>query len=137
MDIQNIQWEDALAIRHNVLWPSKPPLFCKVDGDEDAKHYGVRINGELVCVASIYISDSTARLRKFATLHNHQGKGIGTQLLSHIIKELKSEGVEYFWCDARKSAVGFYQKFGLKKEGSEFKKSDVPYYKMAIELAAN
>ncbi|WP_430520069.1 hypothetical protein [Aliivibrio sp.] len=30
--------DEALPIRHEVLWPTKPMLFCKVDGDETAKH---------------------------------------------------------------------------------------------------
>jgi predicted GNAT family N-acyltransferase len=134
MNIQSIHWKDALPIRHQVLWPNKPPSFCKIDGDEMANHYGAYINGELVCVASIYIQNRTARLRKFATLLSFQGKGIGSQVLLHIISKLHEIGIDYFWCDARKSALEFYRKFGLEKEGSSFVKSNIPYYKMAIAL---
>ena len=50
------------------------------------------------------------------------------------MRELETSGIDYFWCDARKSAVGFYQKFGLDKQGEEFTKSGIPYYKMAVKL---
>lgn len=137
MNIQTIQWEDALPIRHRVLWPSKPPLFCKVGCDETATHYGAHIDGELVSVASIYIERKTARLRKFATLPHFQNKGIGSQVIAHIMKELKVMGINYFWCDARNSAVGFYQQFGMKTLGGTFNKSGIPYYKMAVTLTLN
>ena len=134
MDIQVIDWETALPIRHAVLWPDKPPYFCKVEGDEVANHYGIYVDNQLVCVASIYIEQQTARLRKFATLADFQGKGIGTHMLLYILDTLKKGEVNLFWCDARQSALPFYQRFGLEKQGSVFYKSEIPYYKMAIKL---
>ena len=134
MKIQTIHWEEALPIRHLVLWPNKPASFCKVDGDETASHYGAYIDGELVSVASIYIEGRSARLRKFATLASFQGKGIGSKIIHHLVRELKASEIDYFWCDARKSAVGFYRKFGLEKQGEEFTKSGIPYFKMEVKF---
>jgi len=134
MNIQAITWEDALPIRHNVLWPNKPVLFCKVAGDEVAKHYGVYIDKMLVSVASVYIEGKTARLRKFATLVEFQGKGFGTKLISHIINLLKNIQVARFWCDARKTAIGFYRQFNMVQQGGEFHKSGILYVKMTLEL---
>ncbi|MGC3833725.1 GNAT family N-acetyltransferase [Moritella viscosa] len=118
VNILTIQWQEALPIRHRVLWPNKQPSFCKVDGDESAIHYGAYI----------------ARLRKFATLPPFQGKGVGSLVIAHVVKELKVAGVDCFWCDARKTAVGFYRRFGLEIQGHEFNKSGIPYYKMEIKL---
>jgi predicted GNAT family N-acyltransferase len=134
MDIRTIKWHEALPIRHEVLWPDKPLLFCKVDGDESAKHYGVYVNDKLVSVASIYIEYPIARLRKFATLVGYQGCGIGSKLIKHIMKELEKVGVESFWCDARKTAIGFYNRFGMKVQGVEFYKSGVLYVKMEVSF---
>ncbi|MFC1503443.1 GNAT family N-acetyltransferase [Pseudomonadota bacterium] len=134
MNIQSIQWKQALPVRHRVLWPNKPPSFCKVDGDETANHYGAYVDGKLVSVASIYIEGRRARLRKFATLPEYQGKGIGTKIISHIVRELEETGIAFFWCDARKSALGFYRRFGLELQGAEFEKSGIPYYKMEVQL---
>lgn len=133
MIIQKITWDEALPVRHCVLWPTKPLLFCKVEGDEAANHYGAFVDDKLVCVASIYIDGDKARLRKFATLLEFQSNGIGTKVIKHVISELKESSVDYFWCDARTSALGFYEKLGLQKQGIEFKKSGVLYYKMAVQ----
>lgn len=132
--IQNITWQETLEIRHQVLWPDKPISFCKVEGDQSAIHYGAFIDEKLVCVASIYIDNQEARLRKFATLPKFQGKSIGTKVIEHAISNLKSLNINYFWCDARATALSFYQKFGLEIEGNEFKKSDISYYKMSVRF---
>lgn len=135
MEIKEITWQDALPIRHQVLWPDKPIQFCQVDGDENGLHYGAFIDDKLVCVASIYLDADTARLRKFATLSEYQGQGIGRKVIEHAIKHMKSLKVAYFWCDARVSAASFYQRFGLQVEGEEFDKSGIAYYKMAVNWA--
>ncbi len=134
MDIRAIEWEDVLPIRHKVLWPNEPALFCKVGGDEVAKHYGVYLDKMLVSVASVYIEGNTARLRKFATLVQFQGNGLGTKLISYIINLLKNINIACFWCDARKTAIGFYRKFNMIQQGGEFNKSGVLYVKMTLEL---
>ena len=134
MIIKKIPWQSALPIRHTVLWPDKPVSFCIVEGDENAHHFGVFIKGQLVTVASIYISGTKARLRKFATLPDFQGQGLGSKLIIDILNQLKALNIEVFWCDARKTAISFYQKLGLKQQGSDFNKSGVLYIKMAVKL---
>ena len=132
--IRCITWEDAMPIRHQVLWPTKSPKFCRVEGDESAQHYGVYIGDDLVSVASIYITGNTARLRKFATLEAYQGQGIGSDLLRYVLNDIAKSDVNRFWCDARASAAVFYKKFGLQQAGNKFYKVDIPYYKMSAEI---
>ncbi|NQZ05594.1 MAG: GNAT family N-acetyltransferase [Algicola sp.] len=138
MHIKEITWQQTIPIRHKVLWPDKPPEFCHIEDDNDGWHFGYYVGDDLVGVASVYPSGSVtgndARLRKFATLASSQGKGIGTKLLNHIILTLKNRGITLFWCDARETATGFYERFGLHKQGSRFFKSTVPYFKMSVEL---
>ena len=136
MTILEVCWQDTIPIRHQVLWPHKSPDFCKVKGDEEAKHYGAYIEGQLVSVASVYINGGKARLRKFATLSDFQRRGIGSQLISHVIERLKSEQVSYFWCDARSSALDFYMRFGMSPFGDKFYKSDISYFKMSVQLSS-
>ncbi|TDR76122.1 GNAT family N-acetyltransferase [Photobacterium lutimaris] len=130
-----ISAEQTLPIRHKVLWPNQSVEFCRVPDDADGLHYGVSEGGALVCVASVFISGEQARLRKFATLPECQGKGIGTAVIEHILADLKERNVRCFWCDARESAGGFYHRFGMSPEGERFYKGDVPYFKMAMILS--
>lgn len=134
MNIVEIKWQDIIAVRHQVLWPDKAPEFCRVEGDEQALHFAVLENQEIICVASLYVNENSARLRKFATLDAFQGKGIGSTMIDHLINNLKKQGIHYLWFDARESALGFYQRFGFETTGELFYKSDVAYYKMYKNL---
>lgn len=134
MKICQIDWQQTIPLRHKVLWPSKPSEFCYLEGDESGIHFGAFKDGMLVCVASVYIDDKSARLRKYATDPLYQGRGIGSAVLKEVIAYLESDQVSYFWCDARESAMSFYQRFGMQAEGERFYKSDVAYYKMAMSL---
>lgn len=134
MNIQTITLQEALPVRHQVLWPNKPIEFCIVKGDEAGVHFGAKIDNKIVSVASIYIDNREARLRKFATYSSYQGRGIGTAILEHILNYLRNQDVDYFWCDARESAINFYQRFNMKSNGKRFYKSDVPYVKMSVDI---
>lgn len=136
MQVVELTAQQTIPIRHKVLWPNELPEYCMLDGDDKALHFGVSIDDKLVSVASIYMDSdpSSARLRKFATLTEYQGKGIGSHLLNYIIQILSKRSITYFWFDARSSAVNFYQGLGFQISGELFYKNKVSYYKMHTNL---
>ncbi|MBO1519798.1 GNAT family N-acetyltransferase [Oceanisphaera pacifica] len=80
----------------------------------------------------MFIDGPSARLRKYATLEEFQGQGIGSAVLNAIFKYLQRQPqVHYFWCDAREETIGFYQRFGMQVEGERFYKSEQAYVKMS------
>lgn len=132
--IEKIKLEETMSIRHRVLWPDKLVEHCMVDGDESAAHFGIFYNDVLAGVASTYELDGAVRLRKFAVEKHHQGKGFGKALLEHAMSQAKINGASTLWCDARENAVQFYERFGLSVEGKRFYKSELPYFRMSVEL---
>ena len=134
MKIKEVDWKAVLDVRHQVLWPNKSKEFCIVKGDKTANHYGIYCENELVGVASTYRDKNSVRLRKFAVIEKYQGKGYGSKLLKKIIKLERKNVSDIFWCDARKTAVSFYQQFGMEVEGEVFYKSEEPYVKMLLNL---
>lgn len=135
MEIRKIDWQQAIPLRHKVLWPTKPAEFCHVDGDASAYHIGAFVDDQLVSVASMYPDGSCVRLRKFATDQAYQGRGIGSAVLTQLLLEAKQRQFSVFWCDARESATQFYARFGMKIEGDKFYKSSEAYFKMSVNLA--
>ncbi len=105
-----------------------------VEDDDKGLHYGVYKEEELICVASVFIDGQAARLRKFATRESCRGQGIGTALIRRILEELRDQGCQIFWCDARETACSFYERFGMAVEGGRFYKGEVPYRKMSLSL---
>lgn len=134
--LHSLSAAQTLPIRHQVLWPTKAPEFCQVDGDKHALHFGVRADQQLVGVASLYREGKTdtVRLRKFATLEAFQHQGVGSMLMQHMLDTATEQGIQYFWCNARESAYPFYQRFGLQTEGKRFYQSGIAYFKMGIRL---
>ncbi|MCW1890360.1 GNAT family N-acetyltransferase [Vibrio chagasii] len=84
--------------------------FCAVEGDEHASRYGAYIDNQLVCVASVYVQGKQAGgYVKFATLPEYQGQGVGSKVIPRTSSKNYKRIRRYFWCDARTTALGFYQ----------------------------
>jgi GNAT superfamily N-acetyltransferase len=64
------------------------------------------------------------QLRGMATEPDSRGLGLGTQLLEWATQHIaRSQYVWHYWCNARKPAIGFYQKLGWNVDSDEF---DIP-----------
>ncbi|WP_087022377.1 GNAT family N-acetyltransferase [Thaumasiovibrio subtropicus] len=132
LHISQITPEETVEIRHKVLWPSHNKSSVILEEDALGHHFGAYIDGKLISVASVFIckAQSSARLRKFATLPSYQGNGVGSALIHSVLGFLKAKQVAHFWCDARLSACSFYEKLDMKPRGKPFKKKDVDYIVM-------
>ena len=139
MTIQPITPEQTYPLRHAVLWPDKPYAFVRVDNDHEGHHYGAFEAGELIAVISLFVypeeGQRVARFRKFATHPDWQRKGVGSQLMQHILKEARRMGATRLWCDARLDAADFYRRFGMRPISDVFHKGPIPYAAYAIDLS--
>ncbi|NQX92420.1 MAG: GNAT family N-acetyltransferase [Flavobacteriales bacterium] len=59
--------------------------------------------------------ESSFRLRAMATDPNYRGQGMGQDLILGALEILREKGADRLWCDARKVAIGFYEKLGFSK----------------------
>jgi GNAT superfamily N-acetyltransferase len=134
IEIRKITADDTLAIRHQVLWPGKSADFVRVAEDEDAHHFGSFADEELVSVISLFPDQDSMRFRKFATIHTFQNKGLGSKLLEYVISYSRHQQYKMLWCDARSSALAFYERFGFEKFSEPFFKEHIGYYKIRKEL---
>lgn len=137
LEIKQIQPSDTWEIRHRVMWADKPFEDVKLTNDDSGLHFGLFRDGVLLSVVSLFIENDTAQFRKFATETAEQGKGYGAKLLAHIIQESIERNVKTFWCNARTSASGFYEKFGLAVVSDAWVKDGVEYVNMSCELRLN
>jgi predicted GNAT family N-acyltransferase len=130
--VLQISATDTYPLRQEVLRKGRPFEECIFDGDEDDQtfHLGAFVEGKLVSVASFYYQRHPAfedenqyRLRGMATLVDFQGQGLSRALLRTAFPLIKQNFCSLIWCNARVSALGFYQKTGFHAHGSEF---DIP-----------
>src|SRR5690349_5649460 len=122
MHIRKIKAQETYPIRHEILRRGLPIESARFNGDTDEStfHLGAVLEGRLVSVASFFFrpneffsEDVQCQLRGMATLAEHQGKGLGRALLNAALSILPQNGCELVWCNARESAIGFYENMGF------------------------
>ncbi len=126
-EIKQITATETLSIRHKVMWPNMPIEYVKLPNDENARHFGLFISGEITSIISLFVENNEVQFRKFATLIEFQGLGYGTILLRNIIDLIKKEGIRKLWCNARVEKSKFYEKFNLKSTDKKFEKGGIEY----------
>ena len=125
--------EDTLPVRQQVLWPDLPLDDLRIAEDDSGLHFGAFFPvtgdglGRIVGVASFFVDQTSARLRKMAILPEMQGRGCGSRIIDSATDHLASNGVTRIWCDVRVSAAGFYNRLGFEIYGDAFLKNGVNY----------
>jgi predicted GNAT family N-acyltransferase len=132
---------EILPLRHRILRAGLPFETACFDGDDDesTRHYAAVSGLEPVCCLSLMPSEWEGRpawqLRGMATAAAVQGRGLGRRLLERAVTEAwRDEPSRILWCNARTSAIGFYEKLGWRVVSAPF---DVPtagpHVKMLLE----
>jgi GNAT superfamily N-acetyltransferase len=76
------------------------------------------------------LENNGLQLRGMATDAQYQRGGVGRAVLTLVHQYAQEVGYP-LWCNARVSAMGFYEKLGWVAEGEEFDVPDVgPHYIM-------
>jgi len=104
--------------------------MAKFDGDLDCatRHFAACSGHTVLSCLSLFQStwnNSDAwQLRGMATVATHQRQGLGQLLLMFAIDEGSQEKPSWpFWCNARTTAIGFYEQAGWSVETDIF---DIP-----------
>ncbi|WP_445490813.1 GNAT family N-acetyltransferase [Niallia sp. 03133] len=134
MEIMRINKEQTWELRQKVMWPDKNIDYIKLPDDDQSIHYGLFKGEKLLSIITLHTEQDEAQFRKFATLKEEQGKGIGSKLLDHVIAESAKMGIKRLWCNARQNKTSFYQKFGLKATDQVFEKGGIGYVIMEMYI---
>ena len=145
--VRPITAAETRGLRAAVLRPGQTPAELVYPGDDAARtlHLGAFRDAGLVGIASFYFEAQPSapgrdavRLRGMATLPAVRGEGFGTALMEAGIAWARAAGAERIWCNARRSARGFYEKLGLVVEGDVFEIPGIgPHYVMSQLFGAD
>lgn len=139
IEIKEIQAVETYPIRHIVLRPNQDISTCEYPGDEAPStfHLGAFKDGEVIGIASYYKESTPVfdkenqyRLRGMATLPDYRGLQIGKQLIIEAQALLKERNADLWWCNARTTASGFYEKLGLSVYGDVFEIDPIGPHKL-------
>src|SRR5690606_35566615 len=81
---------------------------------------------EALCVVSLHpqnhekLNGIGFQLRGMATHPHYLRQGLGKELIEFSVTDLRSQGVNYIWCNSRENAHSFYEKLGFIYLSAEF-----------------
>ena len=142
IEIREIPAHACLPLRKAVLWPDKSEQELQLPQDNAATHFGAFLSGgseaqpseelerEPVGVVSCFQQSQFIQIRKFAVLQQYQGKGLGSDLLNHLISYYGASNAHALILDSRHESAAFYERAGFKKDGPVFLKYGLPFIKM-------
>ena len=131
------EYQQMIDLRYEIL---RKPLNLSFDADELDKEKNDILIGAfeeekiLGCCLLTIIDKDCLRLRQMAVQNNLQGKGIGASMMNFAEHVARDAGYKKLIMHARKSAIGFYEKFGYKVLGDEFIEISIPHFIMEKKL---
>jgi GNAT superfamily N-acetyltransferase len=134
--------DEILSLRHAVLRPGRALDTASFDGDADPTtiHVVACDGPDIVGCATImrrpFEREDAAQLRGMATSPTHTRRGVGTAVLRFVETLVADEWrLPLAWCNARLSAVRFYEHAGWEVVSSTFDVPDVgPHVGMTRRL---
>jgi predicted GNAT family N-acyltransferase len=92
-------------------------------------------NGEVIaCCILTKINSDTVRLRQMAVVLKKKKKGLGKEILRFAEETARHNQYSVICMNARKTAVGFYEKSGYTVIGEEFIEVGIPHFEMLKKI---
>jgi predicted GNAT family N-acyltransferase len=140
--VRRARLDEIFALRHAVLRPGRPLSAAVFDGDDDATtlHVGAYADDTLLCCATLmrrpFGGEDAGQLRGIATRPDRAGRGAGTAVVRCVEAIVAREwALALAWCNARTSALGFWERVGWQIASAEFDIPDVgPHVRMVRPL---
>lgn len=127
MKIDEVNYEDVLKIRHEVMYPEANIDLAKIENDHEAIHLGVYAHDTIVSVVSIFLKNREVQFRKLATKKEYQHNNYGSALVKYIIEYYKQFDFNRLWANSRVEVLPFYEKLGFKSTDQTFSKNGHDY----------
>jgi ribosomal protein S18 acetylase RimI-like enzyme len=147
--VAEVPAEVTYPLRRAVLRPDGGDLNWIGDEDGTTFHLAARTDmGDVVGVVRFHpnacpwlgagrgvTARSPWQLRGMATDPTVRGAGAGRALIEHGLAEVAARGGDLVWCDARTTAIGFYERVGFTVMTEPFDKPLVgPHVGMLVDV---
>ncbi len=131
------EYQQAVQLRYKIL---RKPLGLQFTAEELKKdeadmHFGLFTKEEILACLTLTISENKrVKMRQVAVDDSVQQQGLGRQLSLAAEQYARQNGFTCMYCNARKTAVPFYERLGYKIVSGEFEEVGIPHYTMEKAL---
>jgi predicted GNAT family N-acyltransferase len=141
--VEEVPAEVTYALRAAVLRPDGGEIYWTGDDAPGTFHLAAR-DADGVVIGVVRFSPAPCpwreatdpwQLRGMATDPAVRGGGAGRAMVEDGLARLAARGADLLWCDARVSAVGFYERMGFTVVTGEYDKPGIgPHRGMVREV---
>jgi predicted GNAT family N-acyltransferase len=137
IDHGSVEYAQMLRLRNEVL---RRPLGLQINPEELEREKEDILIGAfdderlLACCMLTKVDRATVKLRQMAVHNSLQGKGVGASMMNFAENVARDHGYRNMVMNARKTALGFYEKLGYSAIGEEFEEVTIPHYRMQKQL---
>jgi predicted GNAT family N-acyltransferase len=127
--------ELARPVRETVfVQEQKVPVELELDEFDAVSRHAIARGpaGEAIGTARLLPDGHVGRM---AVLPDWRGKGAGSALLETLMDTARQARMEQLALNAQTGAVGFYERFGFRREGETFMDAGIPHVLMRRRLA--
>lgn len=112
------------------------PEELELDGhDGQALHMVVKEGERVVATARVlFSSNGKAKIERMAVLQPFRHRGIGKNIISFLVEELKKKQVEEVFLHAQYPVRGFYRSVGFEEQPPPFREAGIKHVKMRMVL---
>ncbi len=133
MKFNSPEYQNSLALREDILRLPLGKKLSNIDTGDDGQqlHFGMFDQSKLIaCVVIKPLDNLQVKLRQMAVTNDYQGQSIGRQLIQKTETTLQQKGFNRIELNARKVALGFYEKLGYVTQGDYFLENGIEHIKM-------
>lgn len=133
IDHGSADYQKMVNLRMDIL---RKPLGLTFTDDDLAKEKDDLLIGAfedeeiLACCILTKIAEDTCKLRQMAVRPKIQRTGLGAAMMNYAEQLAKDAGFKKMVMNARKTAMGFYEKLGYEIKGEEFVEVTLPHFYM-------
>lgn len=104
--------------------------------DLQVPHLVIFNDGEPVATGRfIPYGENTVKIGRIAVKKDKRGLHLGEKIVTELLRKAKEEGAKIVKVGAQTHAVGFYEKCGFTKDGTdEYLEENIPHYNMYLNF---
>ena len=104
----------------------------ELDGhDREALHMVVEEEGRVIGTARVmFLAEGKAKIERMAIVKLFRRRGIGRNIISFLLEELRSRQVKQVILHAQYSVIDFYRSCGFEESGLPFWEAGIKHVKM-------
>lgn len=136
--IQQVNWREhrktLLSIRFEVFVREQGvPRELEEDEQDPAATHFLVLSGKLEPVATARLLPD-GQLGRMAVRRPYRRQGIGSDLLRHMLRFARREGILAVFLNAQCNAIHFYERHGFIPQGGTFDDAGIPHQRMCLRF---